>query len=475
VVETAWEDKTLCQKIIDRQGRFANLREPYDSRFADIVDFCDPNLTAWNEDTEGQFRGKKIYEGTPPWALRVMGDGWLGTLLSETLRWFKYVFPEPQLRGNDQINKWLQNLEEHMYSVYRNSELYSAMPYYTRAALSVGSPVILPYEHSDRYEQKIKCEVPHPKENYYGAHYAYHRLFQMTALDAVKKFMDGKIPEDTTNAKLSHSILEDYKNGNHSNRHFFIRAIYRNDDPILDGQPQKYRNKPWMEFYVEKGADEQHKNDPLLVQGYWTKPHIRWDYEKNSDEYYARTPSWHAIQDIRSGQEIAKMMLEAAQRSLNPPMWSQRKFKGHLNLRPKGFTYYDNPEEQKLKPEPIQERINYPIGDDAYNLTRQSVERWYHVDLFRILSELAREKKGWPTATHIIHMNAEKTALLAPRVGRFTYVVRENDNRFMDIEQRAGRLPQPPDIVLEYMAYKRIMGERKLRLTGSQGTCQSIP
>lgn len=459
---SSYLSKSLVKRIIDRQERFETLRQPYDDRMADIVDFCDPGLTAWNtrEDTEGTIRGNKLYEGTPSWALRIMADGWLGNLVSDQNPWLKYVFSLRVLRDNDKVNQWLQDLEDYMYSVYRQSEIYFALAPYTRVALSVGSPVIIPYE--DRKAKKIKCEVPHPKENYHGPNDAYHRKYQLTALEVVDKFLKGKLPEDTSELMLSNDLINNYKSGNHYQKYWFIRAIYRSDDPILAG---KYKSKPWVEIYTQIDIDDVIKEkDPLLVQGYWTKPHIRWDYEKNPDEYYARTPSWHAMNDIRSGQEFARQKLMKGQRELEPPMWAQRKYKGHIHLRPRGFTYYDKADDRLNKPEPILEQSNYQIATDVHRMINEAIERWYQIEFFRALLEMNRrggvEGRGsWPSATHIIHLKAESATILAPRIGPFMAVLREINRRFVDIKYRAGEIPEPPDIVQEYKAYKELIGK----------------
>lgn len=486
-IDTAYPNKTLVQKILDRHGRLVTLRQPYDDSFGDIIDFCEPGLLSWDRNTEGEFRGERIYEGTPPWALRTMTDGWIGNTVSESNPWLKYLFPA--LTGNDDVNGWLQDLEDHLYPVYRESELYPSLPSFVRTALSVGSPVIIPSEDRDKQSPsygKIKCEVPHPRESYHGSNGVYHREFQLTVLDAVREFMGGKVPiegkDETVKAtyttdekknddvvpvegKLNRALLQDYYNGNHFVKYTFIRAIYRKDDPILKNERITFRNKPWMEFYVQKDAsDTEQTNEPIKVQGYWTKPHLRWDYEINDDEFYARTPAWHAMMDIKSGQEFAKQRLERGQQELHPPMWAQRKFKGRMNMRPKGFTYYDNPDEYQNIPKPILDRSRYDVGKDVHDMINRSVERWFHVPLFRMLQRISEEKKGWPTATQIIHLNAEQMILLAPLIGRWTNVLREIDTRFFDIERRAGRLPPPPDIFLEYQAYRQTMGDTKTRI-----------
>ncbi len=459
MVETAWEQKTLVQKILERQKQGENVREPYDDRFADIVDYVQPGLTSWlDEDSEGTFRGEKIFEGTPPWALRTMTNGWLGNLVNEGLTWFKYKFSDPILKDDDAVNKHLQNREEHMVSVYQRSELYAALNPYTRAAFSVGSPVIIPF--FSRKENRIKFEVPHPKENFHLAHQGYHRKFKKTALDAVLEFMDGKVPEteDDTKLPLSPALIQDFRTGNHNNKHEFIRAIYQKDDPILEGQPSKFKNKPWMEFYVEANSADDNR-EPVKVQGYFTKPHIRWDYEINTDELYARTPAWNCMMDIRSGQVLARQKMERGELELNPHMWVQRKYRP-FHHRPGGRTYYDKAEDVENIPTPIHHQGSYAIAENETEIRKESIERWFAVPLFSQLSRMASGgKAGFPTATHVIHLNAEQAVLLSPAIGRFTNVIRQIDNRCQDIERRRGASPMRPedmpDLLHEFMAFKK--------------------
>jgi hypothetical protein len=490
MAESDWQYKSLSQKILDRQARYEQIREPWNYRMSEIIEFCDPGLTAWEGDygsgtvyyhagqavsggsydngVEGRFRGTRSYEGTPPWGLRVMANGWQGSLISRVIQWFKYMFPEPRLRGNDDVNRWMQELEDFMYSVYRTSELYTSMGPFTRGGLSVGSSVIIPYE--DEFG-KLKCEVPHPKENYHGPHDSYHRKYKIPVLDAVKKFMGGKVDvNNIINAKLSYSLLRDYLDGKHDERHEFVRVIYRNDDPILNGQPIRFRNKPWMEFYVEtpksgQGDNKYNDNEPLSAEGYFTKPHIKWDYEKNTDEYYARTPSWHAMIDIKSLQEFERQKHEAGQRQLNPPMWIMRKYRNQYTGNPGNRVFYSGTAEADNIPRPILDGTDWQLGDLQARQIRQSVERWYQTNFFLQISTLTSENTGtWPTATQILQLSGEKALILAPQVGDFTDRLREIDDRFFDIQRRKGALPDPPQIVVDYFGEQEEQGNSQVNI-----------
>ena len=482
--ENAYTLKSFTEKVIDRQRQYEAMREPLDAKFADIIDLTQPGYTAWegsssyssaygtgiwDDGVVGKFRGQKIYDSTPAWGLRTMAHGWLGSMVSETLPWFKYLFPDSELRGNDEVNAWMQRLEDAMYSVYRKSQLYEALPPYALGALSVGSPIILPYD--DVKEDRISCEVPHPKENYHGAYDGYHRKYKIAVVDAVNRFMGGKVPDNIEDAKLSHALLTDWRNGKHAARHEFIRAIYRQDDPILDGQPARMKNKPWMEFYVEtpdSGADKQVKKDPVSIGGYFTKPHIRWDYEKNTDEYYARTPSWNAIQDIKSFEEIERQKLEVGQRNLKPTMWMQRQYRNQFTGNPGSVVYYDSASESQNKPEPILDGSNWQIGDEQSKQMRKNVERWYNTDFFLSITRLTSENTGsWPTLGQLLQLGGEKATVLGSQIGGFSNVMRQIDRRFFDIELRKGvhgALPSPPPIIEDYLAEQAALGNKNVNL-----------
>lgn len=469
MANTSWELLTLPAKILARQRQKEEIRNPYDNRMADIIDFCQPGLTDWFSTTEGSFRGEKIYEGTPPWALRVMVNGWLGNLISQSDVWQRYLFPDKKLRGNDRINQWIQDLDDYMDSVYRSeTEFYEKMPPYALSAFSVGSPVVIIYE--DKKTRKIKFECPHPKENFHGPLGSYHRKYPITAMDAVNQFLDGKYPateEEVGNSKLTKELLNSYRNGEHFKRYKFVRGIYRKDDPILAKEPAKYKTHEWMEFYVQDGVSETEKGykEPILVQGYDTKPHIRWDYEINDDEFYSRTPGWNAMMDIYSGQEVAKQQLEAGQRSLDPAQWVRADKKLHFSMKPGAKNWFNKNEDPEKLSRQVQENVRYDIGKDVSDTKKQAIERWFHVPLFQLLSQLAATKQGWPTATHVIRMDAEKASQLSSQIGYFTCVLKEINDRIFDIKRRAGMVPEPPPIVYEYMAWRNLMfGEKKLRL-----------
>lgn len=464
----SYEEKGIVDRIIDRQGHMEHIRQPWENDCDNITEMFRPDMVKFKsrgDESANKILGAKIYEGTGPWAMGLMSDGIQGHLVSRSNEWFRYGMDERQFKGIDEVNAWLQAFEEHMYSVYRKSNFYDALSPFCRTGVSVGSPVIIPEQ--DKREDKINCIVPHPVERYYmqnalGETNVLHLKSEWTVRNAVQEF--GK-------ENFSQTVRNNYENGEDGQKVTIIRAIYFHMDRIFDKLP-KFEpgwnkeieegteqvpirpfgkpNKPWMSFYIEQNAegDNTGMKKPLRVEGYWTKPDIEWHYEKDMQEVYARTPSWYAYWDVKSMSQNRKIMLMSGQRNVEPAWWVPAWLKGEFKSYPKGANWY-GPGQKEDRPEPLQERSNYAPSADLESRMAKAVERWFHVPMWHMLTRWSEEQKAPPTATQVIEMAGEKAVLLGVRMGRFFTTLEQIDSRFVDIEQRGGRLPEPPDIIRE--------------------------
>lgn len=470
----SYEDKGIVDRIIDRQTYMEHIRQPWENDCDNIVGMFRPDMLKFEKkdgETAQRILDAKIYEGTGPWAMGLMSDGIQGHLVSRSNEWFRHGMDQIEFKGVDEVNAWLQRFDEHMYSVYRKSNFYDALSPFCRTGVSVGSPVILPEQ--DKYENKINCIVPHPVERYYmqnalGETNVLHLKSEWTIRNAVQEF--GL-------KNFSQSVQDNYKSGDDGRKVTIVRTIYFYMDRIFDklpklepgwdmedvieegtegtqGKPVKSfgkPNKPWMSIYIERNAEgdtNKGMKKPLRIEGYWSKPDIEWHYEKDMAEVYARTPSWYAYWDVKSMSANRKSMLMSGQRQVEPAWWVPSWLRGEFKSMPKGVNWYD-PANKADKPEPLIEKSNYAPSADLEDRMAKAVERWFHVPMWHLLSKWTEQQKAPPTATQVIEMAGEKAVLLGVRMGRFFTALEQIDDRFIDLEQRAGRLPEPPDIILE--------------------------
>lgn len=462
----SYKEKNLYERIIDRHDEMVRDREPLEEDCDKIISIFRPDLVKFSRRTEGPkgILGANIHEGTGPWAARLMSDGLQGNLVSSSIKWLRYTMADLRFKGVDEVNQWLQNLEEHMLSVYRepNSNFYAAMGPYTRHGITVGSPVVLP--EYDKTSGKIQNIIPHPatryfKQNRFGVTDVLHLEHEWTIRNAVQTFKYENMSKDVqyaydqgTNGKVT--IIRGL--------YFYLDRIFKDlpdekgdEYTVIEGDKENtYKTFtprwPWVSIYVEKGrsGDTENPKKPLRIEGYFSKPFIIWHYEKDQSEIYSRTPAWFAYYDTKSANNIRKSIMMAGQKSVEPAWWAPDYLKGILKTYPRGINWFSTAQ-ANMKPEPLGEKIDYPFGFEIEDRFAKSVERWFWVRMWTMLSVWSEEQKAPPTATQIIQMAGEKAVLLGPRVGPFLQALGEWDTRIMDIEDRRGRLPESPDEVLE--------------------------
>lgn len=451
---TAWAETSLYKRILARHGDLEQIREQWGPQREDIVRNFRPDVPV-EVDDEGHFLNSDMYTGDPVHAALTMARGFTGTMVGRQLNWIRYFMSHIAFRGNDLANKYMQELEDHMTPVYARSNFYGKMPEFVLGGVTIGSPVMLTQE--DRKNNRNVLTIPHYKEvylgqNYFGEDTIFHRKYEMKAKDANDQF--GK-------EALSRSVNNSLKQGEFFTKSEYIHAIYEKDDPIfadlMESDKKFAPKRPWVEFYIEKSTDLT-KQFPLPTPkdagpGYFSKPFTAWHYHKNSTESYARTPAWFAIFDAKGGQQNKKALIIDAELKVRPATWSMPNRRGKLYLGPGAKNYADSAQDFDRQPQIMYEGGKYSVGVDSLDRFWADVERFFHTKLFTQLAQLVDSKQAPPTATQVRGMFGEKAILLSAGIQSYeSEVLTPINERFMEIEDRAGRLPQPNDELVEMAA-----------------------
>jgi len=480
----AWEEQNLYERIKTYQNGLEARRSLWDDQVKQVAEYTRPDLiTETNE--QGKFVGSKIVEGTPPWAAGVMASGFRGNLISPSIEWFRYSEKQQELAGNDDVNEWLQNRQEHMYSVYRNSDLYANMHSFVLNGVTIGSPVILIEE--DEQTGKICTTVPHYTENYlikdrFGNDIGYHRKYDMYVRDFVRAF--GK-----DNKSISQTTQQLINSGKYWDKAEVIMAIYRADDEIFERDAEsdtdEKPDRKWMQYYIENSKQESAtEKKPLYSKGFHHKPFSAWHYMRLPNEDYSRTPAWFGMSDIKATQAIWISIWDIIQQQARPSQYVLDTIKGRARFGPGGITWVSS-QELAAGPEGPSKLVNKglrsDIGLELGKHVNEKVERLFAVQLFMMLMKWQWEKKAPPTATQVAGMIGEQTVLLSAGIESFAGpLLRDIDEQFTAIEEYKGELPEPPDIVLEYAAMeKAYYGESKadkvdVNFMGSLAQAQKI-
>jgi hypothetical protein len=234
-----------------------------------------------------------------------------------------------------------------------------------------------------------------------------------------------------------------------------IRAVFKEDDEIWDTEgfekPAMDPRNPyrWISVYFEKVTDKD-KDTPLEVGTYSTRPFVVWDFDKKRHEVLSRTPAYNAMFDNYSLQTIAHAHQDAIQLQTYRPMWINEEIKGRTALHAKGEMYV-SPAEYKQPPVPIEVAGNPGFTKDLMDDMKEAIKRHFHLDLFNLFSQIARDRNQPLTATQIWQMAGERSTLLSPAVESHSKYLADVDDRMLEIEMRAKRGPFDFDTMANVM------------------------
>jgi hypothetical protein len=117
--------------------------------------------------------------------------------------------------------------------------------------------------------------------------------------------------------------------------------------------------------------------------------------------------------------------------------------RGKVRINAKGINYYETAG-RELKQ--INTRIEFPYGKDREEKKIQIIKDHFHVDFFLMLAQTERQM----TAYEVAERTGEKAILAGPMLGRLYSDVFNPLIDIVDlIETRAGRMPDPPDVLVE--------------------------
>jgi len=432
------------------------IRTDYEPMVDEVIKFVHHGRRKiTDKDTnKGQKTGIDVYDGTAMSAVNLASDSIHGYLCSSSIHWFDFNLPvkmnfsrtsgmrswgDKRLDEYPEVKVWLDECEESMYSAYLRSNFYEFHPEYVKEGMVEGTATTIIEE--DIKNRRVVFTLPHFRECYIaensmGKVDTLYRNYKVTLRQLVQKFGDEKI----------FSLKPDMKMQYEKNPHEEIEIIHA-VFPRSDYDPKKMngKNKPVASFYIL--PDEQKKI--ISESGFYELPSVTWRWRKNNDELYGRSPSWDCIIDIKKANQQAKTNLVAAHKMVEPPMVGVSSMRGKINSNPKGWSWLDGNMKEDM-PQPLHTNIQLPYGIDQQERTDALIKEHYYVDFFLILTR-AMMNKVEMTATQTIGIQAEQAGLLGTRIGRHQH---EGLNEIMDrvflIEARAGRLPDPPQILEQF-------------------------
>ncbi len=454
----------LDAAIKKRISALEAVRSPWEDYWKECMEFALPSRSTWNEEAEEGKRPAMVLYNTKAVALlRLAADGFIGYMAPRSIPFFHLGVSNPKISDRYGVADWLEEIERIAYQELARSRFYEALSEMVPDALCVGTGSMCIYDDVKRGTTRFQSY--HPMEVFLGSD-GYGQIDQlcrkttMTVRQISQYFPKENLPDDIRR-RIENDQLED--------RVKIAHLIYPREG-VEQTTLARRTQKPWASFYY----DLDH-NAILDEGGFDEFPVIVWPYSRNSQETYGRSPTMDALTSIKMGNQIDRTRLELAQKVVDPPLNIPQDMKGEVDLTPRGYNFMPNG--QKI--EPINLGGNYPMAIDVTARNDEMIGDHYHADFFTLLAQ-ARSQNRNMTATEVMELQGEKSAVLSTLIGNFeSSVLDRSITRTLSILARRGSLPPPPEAVVSEGAALKIeyvgpLAQAQKKYHQAQGVYQGL-
>lgn len=393
-------------------------------------------LSSYQSETEGEvdWKKRKIYDHTAVEACDALAASLQGNLITPSSRWFDLRFQLDELNDDSEAKQWLEDVSNVIFMNLQTSNFNLESAESLLDLCGYGTMALM--EELDDDNEIVFTAAP-ISDVYFevGSHSnvkRFYRKLEWTALQIIDKFGEENIPKELD------KILDPDKP---DQKHEIVFCIYeipenkKNDTSktlAVDARPFGYQ------YVFVNGSIE------LKRGGYYEQPAFITRWRTTAGSIWGNSPGMKCLASILDVNELAALTLEEAALNVEPPlMTTQRGIMSDLDRSRAGLTIVSNMNDVAELPGRGDTRLSIL---DISEL-RQMIRRAFYEDQLQLKDSPAM------TATEVNVRYELMQRLLGPTMGRMK-------DEFLDpllmrtfgILFRLGKLPQPPQVVIDAQA-----------------------
>ena len=451
-------------------------RSTWDSHWRELSEWILPRRSRWQttDRNQGTKKNDRIIDGTATMAARTLAAGLMSGLTSPSRPWFKLGVPDPALRDDMGVKRWLEVVENRMREVMLKSNLYTSLSLGYADLGTFGTHAMLCLEDDD----DVVRFYPLPLGSYWLAND--HRG-QVNTLIRKWRMTVSQLVDEFGLDNVSLQTKSQFQSGATQSTVEVVHVIAPNAtfDPGKIG-PDGMR---WASDYYEHGQMNGKAGKPFLRRsGYQTFPVLAPRWATTGEDVYGYGPGMDALGDVKALQVLQKRKAQAVDKMVNPPLKGPSSLMNRqVSLLPGAITWVDGPTDGLS---PIHE-VRFDIGAAIEDIREHQarIRSALYQDLFLMLQQSDRRDI---TATEIQAREQERMLQLGPVLERLNDELLDPlIDRVFDIMARRGMIPEPPQILegmdlrVEYISImaqaQRMLGISNVdRLLGFVGNLSAV-
>jgi len=443
------ETQEIVDDILHHQGELESQRLPWEPLWREIDQRVNPlGEGAFNEQSPGQLNGLDIFDHTASLGLDRFTAAYTGMIIPRGERYHTLVSTSPSLNETPQFQAWAELATDRLFSA-RYSPEAGFDPEANMNIRSLGSYGCGPFWIDWRPGRGIFYKTLHLSECYVDEDYTgrvdtLHRKFRWTVRKCAQQF--GA-------ANLVGVLRKDFDERKFDKQHDILHVVR----PRHDRDPERfdYRSMAIESRYICL-------SDKLQIRegGYRKRPIAFSRYVTGPRERYGRSPAAQVMGAIRTVNAMAKTILRAGHRAVDPPLLvpddgvlsTIHTAPGKVTVG--GLDVMGNPQIV-----PLAHGGELQIGMELLNNEREPIRDAF---LEKVWS-LVLERRDRMTATEVLEISRLQGMLLAPMASRQEVEwLGPQIERELDLLIDNGVIPKPPPEFYEEGAALRVIYDNPL-------------
>lgn len=422
-----------------RLAKLQSVRGNFESQWRDIRELVRINTTTpGQENSPGTALANRIYDGTAPWALEQLSAGLNSFLTSPTDRWFNIGITSNTRRWqdwqqglNEEDLAWLEEISDGLFEEYSDPEV-NLNPCINENYMDIGGMgTSVLYQDYD-WDAGHLFFRSFPLSDCYIAEGAKGRidtLYRRTSMDVRQIKQEFSRSGDRIPSKIAAEQDE-------SKTYWVIHEVRpRSDDEKKAAKSYGGR----MAFTSCWVAEELKDDPPMREHGFEEFPYHVPRWTKLNNEVYGRSPAMNCLPDIRMLNAMAKVVIKAAQKIVDPPLIvPDDGFIMPIKTHPGSLLMKTAGQEDTIVPLETRGRID--IGLDLLQSKQEQIMKSFYVDW--IIRNKKRERQ---TATEVMDDRNEMLRQMSPMLGRLQVeLLNPMIVRSYNLMNKAGRFRPAP-------------------------------
>lgn len=432
---------TQAETILDRYKIAKGTRTNFESYWQTLHDYFYVNSADYNK---SYFPGTeldttKIYDPTGFEAADVLASGLMNYLTPSTTTWFKLIHGNPAKRSSKNIQVYLDDVSSEINLILNKSNFYNTIIDVYKSSGVYGTACLLGEEDIEDGIRFYSLPLNQIAiiENGRGSVSEYYIEFEYTAYQVMTKWGKEVLSEEQKND------LEQRKDNKYKYV-LYIGKRYARDDSKTDKDNMPFE-AIWVDIKNKKIVSEEGYHEmPAMVHRFDKRPFIPWGF----------SPAMKALPFVRTLNAAAKTNLRALMKRNDPPIAvPHNAFIAPFNANPRAINYYRSDVISNAQADIFTFANN---GDPQSGLMTieyytNAVNKMMYRDVFLAFDSLTKQMNN----PEIVERINEKFTMLGPAVGRFiAELLNPAIERTIGVAFRAGRLPEPPDEMIEDPNYE---------------------